>query len=117
MHEIPRAREVGQSWFTSLFYTLFAFMKILPLVFNFQPQLLLVNGPGTCVPVVIATWLLSRFRFIRPHTKIVFVESICRVKTLSMSAKLIWYFVDTVIVQWPELALKHKGSEYIGKFS
>ena len=117
MHEIPRAREVGQNWFTSLFYTIYAFMKILPLVLNLQPQLLLVNGPGTCVPVVLATWLFSLLRFIQPRTKIVFVESICRVKSLSLSARLIWYFVDSVIVQWPELALKHKGSEYIGKFS
>merc|ERR1719433_1379900 len=34
MYEIPRAREVGQNWFTSLFYTIYAFMKILPLVLN-----------------------------------------------------------------------------------
>merc|ERR1712223_177686 len=75
MHEIPRAREVGQNWFTSLFYTIYAFMKILPLVLNFQPQLLLVNGPGTCVPVVLATWLFSLLRFIRIGLKLFLLKA------------------------------------------
>lgn len=87
-----------------------AFFACFQLVWQASPKLLLVNGPGTCVPVVIATRLLA------PRTKIIYIESICRVKTLSLSAKILWYFLDVIIVQWPELSFQYQGTKYIGKF-
>lgn len=48
-------------------------------------------------------------------TKIVYVESICRVETLSMSAKLLYNFADSLLVQWPELTLKYPKCQYIGR--
>ena len=107
---------MGQNWITSFIYTIIAFLTAMPLVRKIKPELLLVNGPGTCVPIVIATWLCRLLKII-PQTKIVFVESICRVKTLSMSAKILRYFVDSIIVQWPELSLNYTETNYIGKFS
>lgn len=77
--------------------------------------MVLVNGPGTCVPVVIVARILS-FVKLCPKPKIIFVESICRVKTLSMSAKLLWYLVDDIVVQWEELMHANQGVKYIGKF-
>ena len=114
-YEAPRAREVGQSWFTSFFFTIYAFLCCLSIIWRTRPKLVLVNGPGTCVPIVIATRFLSVGRLFK--TQIVFVESICRVKTLSMSAKLLMTFkmLDVIIVQWPELALKYPHTKYIGK--
>jgi len=113
--EIPRAREVGQNWLTSFFYTIYAFFCCLSLILTEKPQLLLVNGPGTCVPIVLATRLLNLCRLFK--TQIVFVESICRVKTLSLSAKILMKLriSDVIIVQWPELALKYPQTRYIGK--
>jgi beta-1,4-N-acetylglucosaminyltransferase len=37
------------------------------------------------------------------HTRIVFVESVCRVNDLSATGKLLYYVADQVQVQWPEL--------------
>ena len=113
--EIPRAREVGQNWLTSFFYTIYAFLCCLSLILTEKPQLILVNGPGTCVPIVLATRLLNLCRLFK--TQIVFVESICRVKTLSLSAKILMKLrlSDVIIVQWPELALKYPQTRYIGK--
>lgn len=48
-------------------------------------------------------------------TKIVYVESICRVETLSLSAKLLYPFADSLIVQWPELLTKYPRCKYIGR--
>ena len=112
---IPRAREVGQSWITSILYTAYAFLFCLSLIWKKRPKLVLVNGPGTCVPVVLATRLFSLLTVFR--TKVVFVESICRVKTLSMSAKIMMKLklLDVIIVQWPELAHKYPETKYIGK--
>ena len=116
VHEIPRAREVGQSWLTTPFTTLYAIFVSLTLVWITRPDLLLVNGPGTCVPIVIATRVLYFVCRLR-SCKIVYIESICRVKSLSMSSKMLWKvgLLDELIVQWPELAVKHKGAKYIGK--
>ena len=115
-YEIPRAREVKQTWISSFFYTIYAFLVSIPLIIKIKPNIVLVNGPGTCLPVILATWCCCFIRII-PKAKIVYVESICRVKTLSLTAKMSWYFVDSIIVQWPEMALNYKGTTYIGKFS
>merc|ERR1711962_486930 len=114
-YEIPRSREVGQSWLTTIFYTFYAFLCCLSVILRKRPKLVLVNGPGTCVPIVLATRLLSLFGLFK--TQIVYVESICRVKTLSLSAKLLMALriLDVIIVQWPELALKFPKTKYIGK--
>jgi hypothetical protein len=51
---VPRAREVGQSYASSAFTTARAFVHSFMCVLRYQPQLLLCNGPGTCVPFAIA---------------------------------------------------------------
>ena len=85
------------------------------MVLKCQPKLVLVNGPGTCVPIVLVSKLLSFVKLCSP-VKVVFIESVCRVKSLSLSAKLLWYILDEVIVQWPELTESHRGVKYIGHF-
>ena len=57
-HEIPRSREVGQSWFSTMFSTVRAIMSCVVLVFRVQPDVLFCNGPGTCVPVCFGCLLL-----------------------------------------------------------
>jgi beta-1,4-N-acetylglucosaminyltransferase len=44
----------------------------------------------------------------------VYVESFARVKTLSLSGKLLYPFVDRFIVQWPGLKEKWTRAEYLG---
>ena len=75
----------------------------------------MVNGPGTRVPIALATRLLSLLKLFK--TQIVFVESICRVKTLSLSAKILMRLriLDATIVQWPDLEDKYPQTKYIGK--
>ena len=115
VYQIPRARQVGQGWIWAFLFTVIAIFKCFPVVFRCKPDVVLVNGPGTCVPVVIVARILS-FVKLCPKPKIIFVESICRVKTLSMSAKLLWYLVDDIVVQWEELMHANQGVKYIGKF-
>ena len=47
--------------------------------------------------------------------KLVYVESICRVKTLSLTAKILYYVVDRLIVQWPDLYEKYERAVYLGR--
>lgn len=111
---IYRSRHVGQSYLTSIFTTLWAFFTVIPIVYRTRPKLILVNGPGTCIPLVMASFLLSLF-FIISRPKIVFVESICRVESLSLSGKILQYLPVKILVQWPQLRNRYPRTEYIGR--
>jgi beta-1,4-N-acetylglucosaminyltransferase len=112
---VPRSREVGQSFSSSVLTTLVAFYAAWPIVWRHRPQLLLVNGPGTCLPICIAAVLLRTLAR-RPCT-IVYVESICRVRTLSLTAHMLRPFADRLFVQWQALARRYPFTEYHGRLS
>ncbi|XP_072401233.1 UDP-N-acetylglucosamine transferase subunit ALG14 [Diabrotica undecimpunctata] len=111
--KIPRSRVVHQSYFTSIFTTLFSILYSIPLVLKIRPDLILCNGPGTCIPICGLGFLL-KCAFIT-NTKIVFIESFCRTKTLSLTGKILIYLADNFLVQWPSLKQKVKRADYIGQ--
>jgi len=100
---IPRSREVGQSYWTSILTTIYSFFFAFWLVgFKVQPDLILVNGPGTCLPIAVCAFF---FRVVgwMVKTKIVFVESFCRVTSLSLTGRLLYPIVDLFVVCWEQL--------------
>nr|XP_033771826.1 UDP-N-acetylglucosamine transferase subunit ALG14 homolog isoform X2 [Geotrypetes seraphini] len=113
IHRIPRSREVQQSWSSSVLTTLHSVLYSLPLTFRLKPDLVLCNGPGTCVPVCASAVLLGILAI--KKVIIVYVESICRVETLSFSGWILYYFSDYFIVQWPVLKEKYPKSVYLGR--
>ncbi|KIX05047.1 uncharacterized protein Z518_05919 [Rhinocladiella mackenziei CBS 650.93] len=99
------------------------------------PDLILTNGPGTGVIVILASIILLFFGFGGPSSsalsilsdrshrlhpqsgqmRSIFIESWARVKTLSLSGRLLKPFVDRFLVQWPQLVeAEGKRVEYIG---
>ena len=112
VHRIPRAREVGQSWSSTIFTTAQALVTCLYTVFVLRPKLVLVNGPGTCVPVV-AVALLYECMFCRRFS-LVFVESFCRTRTLSMTGKIVYPLADRVVVHHKKLVESYPKAEYLG---
>lgn len=113
LHRIPRSREVRQSWLSSVFTTLYSMWFSFPLVHRIKPDLVLCNGPGTCVPICVSALLLGILGI--KKVIIVYVESICRVETLSLSGKILWNLSDYFIVQWPTLKEKYPKSVYLGR--
>lgn len=115
IRRVPRMRAPLQSWTSALMKAPRALSVCFTEVFWTRPQLLLCNGPGTCVPVVLAALVLDVLGLTR--TRIVFVESICRVKSLSISGRLLYGLLwkHRFLVQWPELALKYPRATYIGQ--
>jgi len=103
IHKIPRSREVRQSWLSTIFTTIFSLFHSIPLILYTNPDLVICNGPGTCIPICLIVKFVRLFRIL--ETKIIFVESICRVRTLSLSGKILYHakIADEMIVQWPEL--------------
>lgn len=127
---IPRARRIHQSLLTSPFTSLqtlhSSFNPLLsspPLLPNQPPQtsyeaaaqdlpdLIITNGPATAVIIILASLILKFFNIrgasSRGKCKTMYVESFARVKTLSLSGKLLVRVVDRFLVQWEEL--EHKG--------
>lgn len=112
-HTIPRSREVGQSWISTVFTTLRSMISSVYLVvWEVQPDLVLVNGPGTCVPIVLGALVLKLLY--KRSVKIVFIESFCRVQSLSMTGKILYLIADRFIVQWPTLCKRYPRAEYLG---
>ncbi|KAG7378457.1 UDP-N-acetylglucosamine transferase subunit [Phytophthora pseudosyringae] len=110
---IPRSREVGQSWSSTVWTTLRSFQSCLGLVYNRRPQLVLCNGPGTCIPICAAV-VLFRVLGIQTDSKIVFCESFARVQHLSLTGKLLYYVADEFVVQWPQLQVKYPRTKHLG---
>ncbi|XP_031731867.1 UDP-N-acetylglucosamine transferase subunit ALG14 [Anarrhichthys ocellatus] len=110
---IPRSREVHQSWSSSVLSTLDALRYSLPLVFRLRPDMVLCNGPGTCVPLCVAGLLLGILGM--KKVSIVYVESICRIKTLSLTGKILYPISDYFFVQWSSLRDKYPRSIFLGR--
>ncbi|WIA43778.1 hypothetical protein OEZ86_010201 [Tetradesmus obliquus] len=115
VEQIPRGREVGQSYFTSAFSTLYSLLCAARVVLRHKPQLVLVNGPSTCVPVCAMACLYRMLALF--DCRVVYVESIARVRKLSLSGKILYYgrMVDRFLVQWPELQVRFPRSIYAGR--
>lgn len=113
--KIPRSRSVNQSYVSSIFSTLHATLSTIPIVYNFKPDVIFCNGPGTCIPICIVAFLL-RCVFVL-DCRIVFVESICRVRTLSLTGKILQCFADIIIVQWPQLKDVCYRGKYFGRLT
>ncbi|XP_021545910.1 UDP-N-acetylglucosamine transferase subunit ALG14 homolog [Neomonachus schauinslandi] len=113
IHRIPRSREVQQSWLSTVLTTLYSMWVSFPLTHRVKPDLVLCNGPGTCVPICISALLLGILGI--KKVIIVYVESICRVEHLSLSGKILFHLSDYFIVQWPALKEKYPKSVYLGR--
>ena len=110
---IPRARRVGQSWLTTPLTTLHSILRSMTVVCTCKPELVLCNGPGTCIPICLWAFLL-KFCFVT-NARIVYVESVCRVQHLSLSGLLLYYIADGLLVQWPQLKQKYPRAIYLGR--
>nr|XP_020464631.1 UDP-N-acetylglucosamine transferase subunit ALG14 homolog [Monopterus albus] len=113
IHRIPRSREVHQSWNSSVVSTLNALRYSLPLVFRLRPDMVLCNGPGTCIPLCVAGLLLGILGM--KKVLLVYVESICRVQTLSLTGKILYPISDYFFVQWSSLRDRYPKSIFLGR--
>ncbi|KAF9070551.1 glycosyltransferase family 1 protein [Rhodocollybia butyracea] len=116
---IPRARKVHQSLMTTPSTAFFSLLQCLYHITiksiygrnqhnagYYFADVLLLNGPGTCLVLCVAVYFNKFIHLSAP--KVIYVESFARVKTLSLSGKLLRPLVDKFIVQWPQL-LKDNG--------
>ncbi|KAF9693907.1 hypothetical protein EKO04_008362 [Ascochyta lentis] len=125
---IPRARRVHQPLYTTPFTALQTLFTAFPPLLSVPtashntcaslPSLVITNGPATAVILVLAALMLRFFNIrgaeSRGLCRTVYVESFARVKTLSLSGKLLVRVVDRFLVQWEELEGYGGRAEYWG---
>ena len=125
---IPRARRIHQPLYTTPFSALKTLVAAFgPLLSSRKsavapgdelPDLVVTNGPATAVIIVLAAFVLRFFDVrgaeSRGLCRTVYVESFARVKTLSLSGKLLVRVVDRFLVQWKELEGYGGRAEYGG---
>jgi beta-1,4-N-acetylglucosaminyltransferase len=70
-----------------------------------RPDLILSTGAGVAVPFLILGKLFG--------SQTVFVESVTRIQTLSLSARLVLPFLSVLYVQWPQLQTRYPQAELI----
>lgn len=119
VYTVPRARNVGDGILRSVQGTLKCWLGTMKvLLFDKKlkqgnvPSVLLVNGPGSCVPLAYSIVILNILGV--ANTRIIYMESLTRVNELSLSGKLLYLVADRFVVQWPELAQKYRRTEYHG---
>lgn len=113
--KIPRSREVGQSYVTSIFTTIKACLHSWRVTNSINPDILLINGPGTCIPILLLSYVSAFMKTKKFH--VIFVESFCRVQSLSLTGLIIYHLglYDQFFVQWPRLKQKYQKCEYVGR--
>lgn len=112
--QIYRSREVGQSYLTSVGTTIIAIGHAFWLMIKIRPQVILCNGPGTCIPLCAIAFLFKVLGI--RWSSIFYVESIARVKRLSLSGLLLYklHMADQFFVQWPQLKQQYPRAHYVG---
>jgi len=121
---IPRARRVHQSLIMAIptatisFLSCVNYVTLPPLLSpgNVLPfaDVLILNGPGTCFVLCAAVYVNKFFGL--PSPRLMYIETFARVRSLSLSGKLLRPLVDRFVVQWPQLLKQGGGGDYRGWF-
>jgi len=84
---------------------------IFPMLWMFlrhRPHMMFSTGSEVALPAFV----MGKFLF---GAKVVYVECFTRIKTLSLTARIVNRFADLFLVQWEELAALHENAQYKGR--
>ena len=110
--KIYRARNVGQSFISSIPTTIYALFQSFFILIKYRPNMVVTNGPGVAFPLLFIGFFL-RILMILVEYKIIFIESYCRTKSISLCGKIVEPLCDRFIFLWKNLETKKR--EYLGK--
>ncbi|RDW91495.1 hypothetical protein BP5796_02660 [Coleophoma crateriformis] len=108
---VSRARKIHQPIYTAPWSSLLCFIDCIRVLIKSKsnkplqtyPDVILINGPATAVILVFASYFLKFFGLApREKMKIIYMESFARVRTLSLSGKILLrlHLCDQFLVQW-----------------
>lgn len=76
-------------------------------VIKSRPDVIITTGAGVVVPFCVISKLLG--------TKLIYIESMARIHSPTITARILYPFADLFIVQWPNLLEYFPKAKYIGR--
>jgi len=101
----PRGKDTGK--LAAALRTLVTAFQALRVLLRVRPKAILSCGPAIAVPVAILGKLLG--------ARVIFVETGSRIKTVSMTGRIMYRWADLYFVQWPQLQEKLPRAIYAGR--
>ena len=93
----------------NIFVFLYNVFKCISIVLKFKPDTVVTTGAHTGGIMCYVAKIL------RPKTKIIYIESLAKTNSLSMTGNNVYKIADKFYVQWQSLADKYEKAEYIGR--
>lgn len=93
--------------FQYIFVFLYNVIKSIVLMITFNPKIVVTTGAHTGGITCFVAKLFFK--------KVIYIESMAKVSTLSMTGKLMYLVADKFYVQWEELEKKYPKAEYLGR--
>jgi beta-1,4-N-acetylglucosaminyltransferase len=107
IHRIRRPRSMYDSIPASIVNSLVALAQIIIVLPKVRPAAVVGCGPAVSVLASAIGKLLG--------AKAIFIETGSRVRTLSLSGKMMYHVADLFFVQWPTLKDGHRKAIYAGR--
>lgn len=99
----------SQSFLSKIVSTLISSFESIIVLMRLNPDVVISVGPGVAVPISILAKLARK--------RVIFIESISRVTTRSISGRILCRFSDLFFVQWPELKKRYPKAIYAGRLA
>jgi len=103
--KITSSRYIWLGVYITLIENMFELIKIF---LKERPRVLFSTGSEIAIPAFYIGKLLF-------GTKLIFLESITRIKDISFTGKVIMPIVDYFLVQWEDLSKKSKKAKFLGR--
>ena len=107
IYTIPRPRGKETGLLMAIWQTWLAGLLATGILLRLRPAAILSTGPAIAVPVSIIGKILG--------ARIIFIETGSRVRTLSLTGRIMYRWADLFFVQWPQLAATLPKAIYAGR--
>ena len=106
-HEVPQPRRRDDSSLTVALRIIPLFITMIRLLRTIRPAAIIGCGPSLSVLAMWAGKLTG--------ARVIYVETAARVKSVSLSGRLVYPVADIFFVQWPEMKKLLPRAEYYGR--
>lgn len=111
--EITKKTLIGEKFYfvvdprRNLLRFLILFLQSLIIFLKEKPDVVITTGAGVAIPFCIISKFFGK--------KVIFIESLCRTKSPSLTGRILYYFSDLFFVQWESnLKFYGKKAKFVG---
>ena len=99
-------KQVNRREFKFPYYMLVNFFRSLSILLKEKPDVIISTGALATIPMCVLGKILKR--------KIIFIESFAKIKSPTLTGRLIYRFADQFYVQWEEMKKFYPNAIYKG---